>query len=373
MLTKLSEEELLFRMALTAVWQMGDVQIATLLRHFESAKRVFSARRRELECIPGIGTVRANAIKTFKQFSGIAKEIENCRSTGTQILVRGHEGYPSRLEHCLDAPSIMFFSGSHPPELAKVISIVGTRSPTAYGKERVVELMEVLAGFKVLVVSGLAYGVDTVVHRESLKKGLATIGVLGHGLDKLYPYANRQLAEEMKQNGGLLTEFMRGTKPDRQNFPRRNRIVAGMSDAIVVVESGLKGGSLITAELGNDYNRDVLAYPGRSIDEQSMGCNSLIAASKANLVTCGEDIVNFLNWSVRQQKQEALQMKLFEQLSEEEQQAVNIIATHQPISIDKIVQFLSGNAGKIASLLLSLEMKGIVNLLPGKLYAVSRS
>jgi DNA processing protein len=373
MLTKLSDDELLFRMALTAVWQMGDVQISTLLKYFETAERVFSAQRRELECIPGIGAVRASAIKSFKQFSGIAREIEHCRSTGTQILVRGHEGYPARLEHCPDAPSIMFFSGNHPPELPKVISIVGTRSPTSYGKERVVELVEVLGGFKVLVVSGLAYGVDTIVHRESLKKGLATIGVLGHGLDKLYPYANRQLAEDMKQNGGLLTEFMRGTKPDRQNFPRRNRIVAGMSDAIVVVESGLKGGSLITAELGNDYNRDVLAYPGRSIDEQSMGCNSLIAASKANLVTCGEDVVSFLNWSVKQHKQEPMQMKLFDQLSEEEQQAVNIIATHQPISIDKLVQLLSGNAGKIASLLLSLEMKGILALLPGKLYAVSRS
>lgn len=372
MIIKLTDEELLFRMALTAVWQMGDVQIAILLRYFETAERVFRARRRELECIPGIGAVKANAIKAFKQFSGIAREIEHCRTTGTQILVRGHEGYPARLEHCLDAPSILFYTGSHPPELPKVISIVGTRSPTAYGKERVVELVEILAGFKVLVVSGLAYGIDTIVHRESLKKGLATIGVLGHGLDKLYPFANRQLAEEMKQNGGLLTEFMRGTKPDRQNFPRRNRIVAGMSDAIVVVESGIKGGSLITAELGNDYNRDVLAYPGRSIDEQSMGCNNLIASSKANLVTCGEDIVGFLNWSVRQHKQEPLQMKLFDQLSEEEQQAVNIIVNHQPVAIDRVVQLMSGNAGKIASLLLALEMKGVVNMLPGKLYAISR-
>lgn len=372
MLTKLSDDELLYRLALTKVWQMGDIQIAMLLRHFETAKQVFCARRRELECIPGIGSVRAGAIKAFKQFSEIAGEIETCQKTGTQVFVRGLEGYPARLEHCADAPSILYYSGNHPPELPKVISIVGTRSPTAYGKDRVVELIEVLAGYKVLVVSGLAYGVDTIVHREALKRGLATIGVLGHGLDKLYPYANRQLADEMKQNGGLLTEFMRGTKPDRQNFPRRNRIVAGMSDAIVVVESGIKGGSLITAELGNDYNRDVLAYPGRSIDEQSMGCNSLIAASKANLVTCGEDIVCFLNWVVRQRKQETVQIRLFEQLSEEEQQAVNIIAIHQPVAIDRIVQLMPVNAGKVASLLLTLEMKGIVTLLPGKLYALIR-
>lgn len=369
---KLTDDELLHRIALTAVWQVGDIQTAMLLRHFGTAERIFSARRKELECIPGIGAVRAGAIKSFKQFSGIAREIEVCRKTGTQILVRGHEGYPTRLEHCPDAPAVLFYCGNHPPELPKVISIVGTRSPTSYGKERVLELLEVLAGFKVLVVSGLAYGVDTIVHREALKKGLATIGVLGHGLDKLYPFANRQLAEDMKNNGGLLTEFMRGTKPDRQNFPRRNRIVAGMADAIVVVESGVKGGSLITAELGNDYNRDVLAYPGRSIDEQSMGCNFLIASSKANLVTCGEDIVGFLNWVIRQHKQEPLQMNLFEPLSDEEQQLVNIVLTHQPVAIDRIVQLMSSNAGKIASLLLTLEMKAIVTPLPGKLYELVR-
>lgn len=367
-----TDDEMLHQIALTCVPQLGDVQIAVLLKNFGTACNVFNAPKRALECLPGIGSVRAGAIKTFKNFSGIEKELSCCRQTNTRVLIRGKNGYPARLNHCPDAPAILYFSGNASPDMTKVVSIVGTRSPTQYGKDRVLELLEVLARFKVLVVSGLAYGVDTIVHREALKHGLPTIGVLGHGLDKLYPFANRQLADEMLLNGGMLTEFMRGTKPDRQNFPRRNRIVAGMADAVIVIESGEKGGSLITAELANGYNKDVLAYPGRSIDEQSMGCNALIAGHKANLVTSGEHVIDFLNWSTHQQQTPPKQMALFSTLTTEEQQLVEIIELNQPVSIDVLAQMAVQKSSKVASLLLSLEMQGIVVLLPGKLYALCR-
>jgi DNA processing protein len=366
------DDELLHHIALTCVPHLGDIHIHVLLKNFGSASNVFSAQKRSLECLPGIGSVRAGAIKAFKNFSGIEKELTRCHQTNTRVLIRGKNGYPSRLNHCPDAPAILYFSGNASPDMAKVVSIVGTRSPTQYGKDRVLELLEALARFKVLVVSGLAYGVDTLVHREALKHGLPTIGVLGHGLDKLYPFANRQLADEMLMNGGMLTEFMRGTKPDRQNFPRRNRIVAGMADAVIVIESGEKGGSLITAELANGYNKDVLAYPGRAIDEQSMGCNALIAGHKANLVTSGQQVIDFLNWSTHQQQIQPKQMALFSTLAPEEQQLIKIIELNQPVSIDSLAQMAAQQSSKVSALLLSLEMQGIVALLPGKLYALCR-
>lgn len=178
----------------------------------------------------------------------------------------------------------------------KVVSIIGTRAPTEYGKDRVVELVGVLAAHNVLVVSGLAYGIDTMAHREAVKQGIDTIGVLGHGLQTIYPFTNKSLASEMVGCGGLLTEFVHGTAPDKQNFPRRNRIVAGMADAVVVLESGEKGGSLITAGIANSYNIDVLAYPGRASDPLSKGCNNLIRTHRAGLITSGEELVEFMNW-----------------------------------------------------------------------------
>lgn len=366
------EEEILHHIALTFVQQLGDVHISQLLKHFGTAKNVFCASKRALECLPGVGSVRAGAIKSFKNFDRVAAELSACRQNNIQVLVRDKKGYPSRLNHCLDAPAVLYFSGNANLDMTRVVSIVGTRSPTQYGRDRVMELLEVLSGFKVLVVSGLAYGVDTIVHREALRHGLPTVGVMGHGLDKLYPFANRQLALEMLNNGGMLSEFRRGTKPDRQNFPRRNRIVAGMTDAVIVIESGIKGGSLITAELGNDYNKDVLAYPGRAIDEQSMGCNALIAGNKANLVTSGGDIINFLNWSDHLRKTPPRQMALFSSLNTDEQQLVDIIEGLQPVSIDVIIEKSAQKSSKVSSILLELEMMGIISLLPGKLYALCR-
>jgi DNA processing protein len=366
-------EELVYLISLTQVPHLGDVHVSALLKHFGSASSVFRAAKRELECLPGIGTVRAGAIKSFRGHARSEQELGYCDKQGIQLLVRGFHGYPVRLAHCPDAPAVLFFKGSSVLDLPKVVSIVGTRSPTHYGKSSVQELIAAIAPLQVLVVSGLAYGIDTLVHREALKQGLATVGVLGHGLDKLYPNANRQLSEEMLACGGLLTEFMMGTQPDRQHFPMRNRIVSGMADAVVVVESGIKGGSLITADLANDYNRDVLAYPGRASDEQSMGCNALIRTHKANLVTSGQELIDFLNWSDRNKKDTVVQMALFDGLGDAEKKLVAILTKHQPVSIDQLAREADLKPNTAASMLLDLEMQGVVVALPGKMYALCRS
>jgi DNA processing protein len=220
-----------------------------------------------------------------------------------------------------------------------------------------------------MVVSGLAYGIDTLVHRDCVKYGINTVGVLGHGLDQIYPSSNRILASEMLQQGGLLTEFMHGTKPDRQNFPKRNRIVAGMVDAVVVIESGEKGGSIITAEIANSYNRDVFAYPGRTTDLGSMGCNHLIRTHRADLITSGLEFIEFMGWNHATKKKKAIQAELFLSLEGTEKQLYNLILDREPVSIDELIVQTMLKSSEVSAILFSLEMRGLVSPRPGKLYA----
>lgn len=366
----MNEAQLLHHLSLTLIPHIGDVQIGVLLQHFPEPAAVFRASRKELESIQGIGSVRAAAIKNHHPCQRAEAELVFLQQNKIDILVKGHAGYPSKLLHCADAPHVLFYKGTVPLDGRCMVSVVGTRSPTVYGKERVMELVSVLSQYNVMVVSGLAYGIDTLAHKEALKNKLSTIGVLGHGLDKIYPHANRQLAAEMVQQGGLLTEFMQGTRPEKQNFPKRNRIVAGMADAIVVVESGLKGGSLITADIANSYNRDVLAYPGRVTDASSMGCNDLIRSHKANLITCGQDLVEFMNWLGPASKKPVFQPELLMQLTEEEKQIMLLVAEHEPCAIDLLTGLSSFSPGNISAMLLLMEMKGLVTALPGKLYSI---
>jgi DNA processing protein len=274
------------------------------------------------------------------------------------------------LEHCIDSPHVLFYKGTTDFLNKRVVSVVGTRSPTQYGKDRVTELMAVLGQYDVLVVSGLAYGIDTMAHKGALKNNLMTIGVLGHGLDQIYPPSNRALAAEMLQQGGLLSEFMQGTKPEKQNFPKRNRIVSGMADAVVVVESGAKGGSLITADIANSYNKDVLAYPGRATDIFSKGCNQLIRNHKANLITCGQDLLEFMNWAEEPRKSSAILVPQTSSLGEEEKTIFSIISDHEPCPVDLLTNISGLNPGLLAAHLLSLEMAGLVASLPGKMYGI---
>ncbi len=367
-LPAMNDAELLQHLSLTMIPQVGDIQIGILLKHFGSAASVLSASPKALEEVPGIGTVRAASIRNCHVQQRVEAEWRFIQKNHITVLVKGNQGYPSKLEHCMDAPHVLYYKGSSDLLNKRVVSVVGTRSPSQYGKDRVVELMAVLGQYNVMVVSGLAYGIDTLVHKEALNNTLETIGVLGHGLDQLYPHANKALAAEMLQQGGLLSEFMEGIKPEKQNFPKRNRIVSGMADAVVVVESGSKGGSLITADIANSYNKDVLAYPGRATDPSSKGCNQLIRNHKANLITCGQDLVEFMNWAEDQHQSSKVQHPMKASLSDEENVILSIISHHDPCPIDLLTNVSGLNPGLVSAHVLSLEMAGLITSLPGKLY-----
>ena len=369
-LPAMNDAELLQHLSLTMIPQVGDVQIGILLKHFGSAASVLSASAKALEEVPGIGTVRAASIRNCHVQQRVEAEWRFIQKNHIKVLVKGNQGYPSKLEHCMDAPHVLFYKGSSGLLNKRVVSVVGTRSPSQYGKDRVVELMAVLGQYNVMVVSGLAYGIDTVAHKEALNNTLETIGVLGHGLDQLYPHANKALAADMLQQGGLLSEFMQGIQPEKQNFPKRNRIVAGMADAVVVVESGSKGGSLITADIANSYNKDVLAYPGRATDPSSKGCNQLIRNHKANLITCGQDLVEFMNWAEDQHQSSKVQHAMKASLSDEENVILSIISHHDPCPIDLLTNQSGLNPGLVSAHVLSLEMVGLITSLPGKLYGI---
>lgn len=363
------QEELLYHLALTLVPQIGHVHIGTLLDFFEKPSSVFLSNKKTLEGIPGIGSVRADAIRKFNGFKRVEQELSFISRHNIEVIVKHQEKYPKRLENCVDAPHVLYYKGNQPLNHSRVVAVVGTRAPTEYGKNNVSTFIKALADLDILVVSGLAYGVDTLVHRECVLQGLTTVGVLGHGLDQVYPSSNRSLATEMLEKGGLLTEFMHKTKPDRQNFPKRNRIVAGMVDAVVVIESGEKGGSLITAEIANSYNKDVFAFPGRTTDLGSMGCNHLIRTHRADLITSGFDFIELMNWSPQLIKKKAIQTEMFLTLAGNEKELYNLILQREPIGIDDLIIASGQKASEVSATLFSLEMRGLVIPRPGKLYA----
>jgi DNA processing protein len=354
--------------ALSMVPHIGDVHMKTLMQHFPRASDIFRAKRKELERIPGIGTVRASSIRNFRDFSRAEKEIRFLEKFRIRAIHTGDEEYPKRLLHCADAPVLFYYRGNSDLNEKRILSIVGTRDPSDYGREWVALLLEELAAYRPLIVSGLAYGIDTIAHRKALKNGLQTVGIMAHGLDRIYPHANKTLAGEMILQGGLLTDFMSGTPPDAQNFPRRNRIVAGIADAVIVVETGDKGGSMITADIANSYNKDVFALPGRVTDNRSRGCNRLIREHKAQLVSCAGDIVEMLNWDCQSRPEMRIQRTLFNDLGPDERKIMDMLTDTHPLSLDDI-RIRSGlKAGETATAILSLEMMGLIRALPGKIY-----
>ncbi len=360
--------DLLYQLALTRVPNIGDVQAKALINCYGDAASIFKAPKKQLENIDGIGTVRASAIKAFSSFSSCEAEIDFIEKYKITPLFLTDEQYPKRLLNCYDSPSLLFYRGNADLNKPKIISVVGTRNHSDYGRQQCEKIIEDLQQEDVLVVSGLAYGIDTIAHKSSLKHRLATVGVVAHGLDRIYPSQNKTLAKEMTGNGGLLTDFPSGTKPDKQNFPRRNRIVAGMCDALVVIESGIKGGSLITAELANSYNKDVFALPGKSTDLKSEGCNYLIRSNKASLFTSANDILEVMNWLPQEKRTPRKQRELFIEFTPDEKILVDILQQTDQIQIDELY-FKSGlSSSAVAAALLMLEMQNVLISLPGKTY-----
>jgi DNA processing protein len=278
--------------------------------------------------------------------------------------------YPRRLKQCIDAPSIIYMKGNVSLNESKVVAIVGTRNATHYGKQICRELISSFKNLNIIVVSGLALGIDVTAHRSCLEFGIPTIGVLGHGFDRVYPAKHGSVAKHMLNNGGLITEFVPGTKPDRENFPKRNRIVAGMCDATIVIESKLKGGSLITAHLANDYNRDVFAFPGSIHHETSQGCNKLIADQKAHLIQCPDDFFKLMNWK-EDQKNIDVQGILFPSLSAKQKLILDIIAQEREAQIDVIALKAKTPISELNPELFHLEMEGVIQCLPGKQYRLA--
>lgn len=367
----MSSEELLHHITLTLVPQIGDVHLKTLLRHFGSATAIMKAGRRDLECLPGIGTVRASAIRKTQDLNRAAEELKFMEKFGIIPVPFGTPDYPTRLLHCHDAPAMLYFKGNAAINEQRILSIVGTRAPSHYGKDWLTTFIGEIAPFRPLIVSGLAYGIDTIAHRQALRSGLATIGVLAHGLDRIYPHANKSLAREMTSSGGLLTEFMSGTHPDAQHFPQRNRIVAGLADGVLVVETGRKGGSMITADLANSYHRDVFALPGRVTDEKSSGCIRLIQDHRAQAVTCAQDIIEALNWDQDAQKRKVRQPTLFPDPDPQEKEIIDMLQERDMLSLDELLQMIALQPSEIAAALLRLEMCGRLEAMPGKRYKLT--
>jgi DNA processing protein len=367
----MSSEELLHHITLTLVPQIGDVHLKTLLRHFGSATAVMKAGRRALECLPGIGTVRAAAIRRGRDLSRAEQELTFMEKYGIIPVPFGTPDYPTRLQHCHDAPALLYFKGNGGLNEKRILSIVGTRSPSHYGKDWLATVIADLAPFAPLVVSGLAYGIDTIAHRQALKSGLSTVGVLAHGLDRIYPHENKSLAREMTGGGGLLTEFMSGTIPDAQHFPQRNRIVAGLADGVLVVETGKKGGSMITADLANGYHREVFALPGRVTDEKSSGCLRLIQDHRAQAVTSAQDIIEALNWDQDPQQKKSHAPTLFPDPDPDEKEIIDLLQQQGIVPHDELLQRISQKPSEIAATLLRMEMSGRINALPGKRYKLT--
>jgi len=359
--------DLLYRIALTRVPYIGDVHARILIQQLGTAEQIFKTSIRQLEKIEGIGSVRANNLKKFNDYISCEQEIRFIEEYHIATLFITDQEYPKRLLHCYDAPTMLYYKGNANLNCSRVVAIVGTRNYNEYGKNLCEEMVAGLSHHDVLTISGLAFGIDTIAHKASLKHGLPTVAALAHGLDRIYPWQNKGLAKQMTTQGGLLTDFGRGTQPDKQNFPRRNRIVAGLCDALVVIQSGTKGGSLITANLANDYNKDVYALPGRVDDMKSEGCHSLIKDHKAELITCAADILNKLNWNDSQPKKIQKQKMLFPELSENERKIIGLLQENI-IHVDEIHLKSGLSSSSMAAVLLSLEMKSIIKAFPGKTF-----
>ncbi len=363
--------DLLYQLALTQVPNIGYVQAKLLADEFGTAEAIFKSKKSTLEKIEGIGEVRANSIKKFDAFNEQEDEIKFIEKYKIKPLFLTADEYPKRLLHCYDPPTLLFYRGNANLNSSKVISIIGTRSNSDYGKMMTEKILTSLAPHQPLVVSGLAYGIDAIAHKQSLKQQLPTVGVLAHGLDKIYPSQHTALAKEMiAEGGGILTEFRKDTKPDRHNFPERNRIVAGMCDATIVIETGIKGGSMITANLAFSYNRDVFAIPGKTTDSKSEGCNYLIQSNKAVLIRNGEDIIQQMGWE-EQQKKKSIQKQLFVDLSTDEKIIAQLLQTQEQMHIDEINLQSNINSSAVAAALLMMEMNGLVKSMPGKIYKLS--
>jgi DNA processing protein len=364
---QMNDQELFYLLALQAVDGVGDIIAKKLLMHFGSAEAVFNAKTTQLAAIEGIGTILLKNLKDQSVFAKAERELQFIASRQLTVTSYQDTKYPERLKHCFDSPLVLFSSGNIDLQNQKTISIVGTRQITSYGLEFCRKFMEELAPMNPVIVSGFAYGVDIAVHQLAMENNLQTIGVVAHGLNQIYPKSHKKYVAKMEENGGFMTEFWSSSNPDKENFVRRNRIVAGMTEATIVIESAERGGSLITANLANDYNRDVFAVPGRVSDKYSQGCNTLIKTQKANVLTSASDLIYMLNWDIEKEVK-SIQKQLFVALDDDEQKIYDYLLQSGKELLDVIALRCDFPIYKISGILLNMELKGVIRPLPGKLF-----
>ena len=363
----MTEQDLFHLLALQQVEGVGDIMAKKLINHCGSAEAVFKTKTSQIAAIDGIGSILLKNLKNKSVFEKAEQELQFIKSNEIKVSYFQDENYPDRLKHCIDGPVLLFTSGNINLKNKKIISIVGTRQITSYGMEFCRKLIEDLAPLDPVIVSGFAYGVDIFAHQLAMDNNLQTIGVVAHGLNQIYPKTHKKYVSKMEQNGGFMTEFWSSSNPEKEHFVRRNRIVAGISEATIVIESAERGGSLITANIANDYNRDVFAVPGRTTDKYSQGCNNLIKTQKANVLTSAADLIYILNWDI-ESKAKPIQKQLFVTLEDDEQKVYDYLLKNGKELMDIIALRCDFPIYKISGMLLNMELKGVIRPLPGKLF-----
>jgi DNA processing protein len=369
-----SYEAKVYQVALSLVPGVGNALAKMLVSYCGSAEAVFRSKAHQLHKIPGIGSKISTSIRNHNVLETAVQEVERCQQKGIQLLTYTDAAYPHRLKQIYDAPAVLYYKGHTNLNAQKIISIVGTRSATSYGREVIEQLMSGLAKHQALIVSGLAYGIDIYAHRMALEHKLDTIGVLANGLDIIYPAVHKKTALEMLEQGGLVSEIKPGVPPEAHYFPARNRIIAGMADATIVVEAAASGGALITANLANDYDREVFAVPGNVYQTYSQGCNKLIKSHKAHILTSIADLEYIMNWDLEVTlPSPSAALPDMTGLPETERKVLQLLLTQeQGMLTDEISWKTQIPIHQLASCLLNLECNGWVKALPGRKYKVGK-
>jgi len=366
----MTENEFLSLLTLQHIPHLGDGSIKKLIQHFGSAAAVLQQKKEQLLKIEGIGEHKLQSFWDERHAAFAKAEADHIKTHHIKYSCYTDDHYPQRLKHCIDGPVILFEKGNIQLHQRKIISIVGTRKITSYGTAFVEKLIEEIASFNPVIVSGFAYGVDITAHKAAVANNLQTIGVLAHGLDKMYPKVHSKYVKEVTENGGFMTDFWTSDTFVHTNFLQRNRIIAGLSEATIVIESAAKGGSLVTTDFANRYHRDVFAVPGRANDPLSIGCNNLIKQHKAHLLTSAADLAYILNWKLEEDTPLPVQKKLFVELDDDEKCIWRFLTDHGKEQLDLIALHCKMPTHKIAGILLTMELKGVIRPLPGKLFEV---
>lgn len=365
----MNNEDIFYKLAISFIPSIGAVNARNLISYLGGFEKVFKAKKSEILKIPGIGEKKYDAIINSNALKLAEKELALIEKHKIKVVTYLDQDYPQRLKRQNDCPLLLYTQGNLDLNPHRTVAIIGTRTPSFYGQLQCQKIAEDIQKYNVTIISGLAYGIDTIAHRTACQYNIPTIGILGNGLERIYPTTNRDLAEKMKLNGGVISEYPMQTLPERENFPKRNRLIASLADVIIVVESAKKGGSFITAEFANNYSKDVFALPGKLTDPMSEGCNKLIKTHKAHLYSSIDDIAYINRWDTAPTYQ---QLSLIIDLDPNESKILDLIKNKPNIGLDILVYETQIQLSLLSSLLISLEFKGLIKSLPGKKYVINR-